>query len=761
MKKDIKYILILVIISLFFYNNIIFKFDEILNSSDIYDLSYPYFSFFNEYFSKGEIPLWNPYNFFGESFIGNAQTSMFYIFNYIFSQIFSTNYVFTFGIIFHTILSGTFMYFLCKNFNLSSKASLVSSILFMFNSFIANRFGHYMIFCAISYLPLIFLLFKKSLDKKSLYFSLLTGFFVGITFFVGHVQVTFYSILALFIFWLYNFFINKIYKNKKQILKYFFLIVIPLVFSVLISAAQFLPSLELSTLTLRNYITYEYASIYSMSIENYINMFLPNFFGNGASMPTWLKGLSYGEMSPYIGIFPLFLVLFAIYFKRKNKTVLFFSLLLLMSFIFSFGNYILFKIPILGSFRAYARILFISNFSISILAGFGFEFFISNIFKKNKALIFKLIKYFSIFIILFFILCSVIVLFKVYNQFNSMNINIESNSSSTFSKINYQGKSFSIIDSLIFSLKDLFYFILFYIASLTIIFTKLKNNNKYMAYVVILFIIFNLFFFNYGIIKTIPLDLLDTYNEINSYKDNLGLYRYFDTLDQGYSNIFNKYFNIRGNNPLAFYDSELFFSNNYDYKTYFNITTNYNDLFTYEKYDLMGVKYIFSDILINDPSLILLNETNKYFIYENINVLPRAFLLSNETKCNRTFKSSLNYIVKDDYLLNLSNYCLYPINISNYSINEVVLSLNTSNKGFVVLTDTYYPGWKVYINENETQIMKYSNIFRAVEINQNTEEILFSYEPESFKLGIFLSKFSLIFFAIVSSIKIINIYKRQ
>ncbi|MDD2678278.1 MAG: hypothetical protein PHG04_00540 [Candidatus Nanoarchaeia archaeon] len=763
MKKDAYYLLFLVIITIFFYNSIVFKFDEILDSPDVYDLSYPWLSFFNEYFLKSQIPLWNPYNFFGDSFVGNPQTSMFYMFNFIFSQVFNEKYIFTFGIIFHTLLSGISMYYLCKTFKLNSKSSFVSAILFMFNSFMVNRVGHYMLFCAMSYFPLIFLIFKKSLDEKSKYFSFLTGFFLGIVLLISVTQIFLYLMMALFAFWLFNFVAKKEYGSKSRILNYAVLMLIPVFFSVFISGAQFFPSLELSSHTLRSHMTYEYASTYSMSIEKYINIFSPNFFGNGKDMPFWLKGLSAVETAPYIGIFALFLAIFAIKFKNNNKNVLFFSLLLLLSFVFSFVNPFLFNLPFFGSFRAYARILIVSNFSISILAGFGFDFFLGKSFKKNKESICKTIKHFSFFIILFFALSSIIVLFRVYEQFNSMNINIEQDSSA-ISKISYDNKSFSIKDSLIFSLKDFFYFVLFYAGSIAIIFLKIKNKSKHVPLMAISFIIFNLFFFNYGGIKTAPLDSLESsnnFNEINSYKENLGLYRYFDTLDQGNSNMLDKYFNIRGNNPSRFYDSELFFSNNYDYGAYFNITTDYNDNLTYEKYDLMGVKYIFSDILIHDSSLELINETDKHFVYENTDVLPRAFLLSKEENCSKTFNSSLNYLIKEGCSLNLSNYCLQEANISNYSIHGVVLSLNAGIKGFVVLTDAYYAGWKASIDGIEAPIMKYSNIFRAVEVDENSKEIIFSYEPESFKFGSLLSVSSLIFFAIMSFFKIIGVYEKK
>ncbi|MDD5499593.1 MAG: hypothetical protein PHT91_01820, partial [Candidatus Nanoarchaeia archaeon] len=389
MKKDAYYLLFLVIITIFFYNSIVFKFDEILDSPDVYDLSYPWLSFFNEYFLKSQIPLWNPYNFFGDSFVGNPQTSMFYMFNFIFSQVFNEKYIFTFGIIFHTLLSGISMYYLCKTFKLNSKSSFVSAILFMFNSFMVNRVGHYMLFCAMSYFPLIFLIFKKSLDEKSKYFSFLTGFFLGIVLLISVTQIFLYLMMALFAFWLFNFVAKKEYGSKSRILNYAVLMLIPVFFSVFISGAQFFPSLELSSHTLRSHMTYEYASTYSMSIEKYINIFSPNFFGNGKDMPFWLKGLSAVETAPYIGIFALFLAIFAIKFKNNNKNVLFFSLLLLLSFVFSFVNPFLFNLPFFGSFRAYARILIVSNFSISILAGFGFDFFLGKSFKKNKESICK------------------------------------------------------------------------------------------------------------------------------------------------------------------------------------------------------------------------------------------------------------------------------------------------------------------------------------------------------------------------------------
>jgi uncharacterized membrane protein YfhO len=57
------------------------------------------------------------------------------------------------------------------------------------------------------------------------------------------------------------------------------------------------------------------------------------------------------------------------------------------------------------------------------------------------------------------------------------------------------------------------------------------------------------------------------------------------------------------------------------------------------------------------------------------------------------------------------------------------------NPGLVVLTDTYYPGWKAYLDGKKVDIKLTDHAFRGIVVPAGTHEIVYKYDPASFKLG--------------------------
>jgi uncharacterized membrane protein YfhO len=48
------------------------------------------------------------------------------------------------------------------------------------------------------------------------------------------------------------------------------------------------------------------------------------------------------------------------------------------------------------------------------------------------------------------------------------------------------------------------------------------------------------------------------------------------------------------------------------------------------------------------------------------------------------------------------------------------------------LADTYYPGWKVFVDSKEEEILLANHVYRAVVIPEGDHQILFEYDPDSF-----------------------------
>jgi hypothetical protein len=51
------------------------------------------------------------------------------------------------------------------------------------------------------------------------------------------------------------------------------------------------------------------------------------------------------------------------------------------------------------------------------------------------------------------------------------------------------------------------------------------------------------------------------------------------------------------------------------------------------------------------------------------------------------------------------------------------------------LSDTYYPGWKAFVDGKRTKIYRANYTFRALPLSAGTHRVEFVYDPLSFKLG--------------------------
>ncbi len=73
--------------------------------------------------------------------------------------------------------------------------------------------------------------------------------------------------------------------------------------------------------------------------------------------------------------------------------------------------------------------------------------------------------------------------------------------------------------------------------------------------------------------------------------------------------------------------------------------------------------------------------------------------------------------------------------IVSESNNRLYLQVMAAENGLLVLSDTYYPGWKALVNGRETKIYRADYAFKAIPLNAGTHQVEFVYDPMSFKLG--------------------------
>ncbi len=90
------------------------------------------------------------------------------------------------------------------------------------------------------------------------------------------------------------------------------------------------------------------------------------------------------------------------------------------------------------------------------------------------------------------------------------------------------------------------------------------------------------------------------------------------------------------------------------------------------------------------------------------------------------------------------------VKILSYTPSRVEISVETSVSGFLVLTDSYYPGWRARVNGKPVKIYRTDDLFRGVVVPAGTSTILFSFLPTHFYLALFISMFTFAFLMILA-----------
>ena len=740
---------------------------------------YPWRFFAESMFAEGQLPLWIPNAFSGAPFVANMQTAIFYPLNAAIFAVFPTTLALGYSFFFHIFLAGLFMYLFLRYIKLDRFCAFLSSIIFMYSGFlIAHTYaGHYSIITSVCWLPLTLLLFEMALRKKSLFYGLLIGIPIGLQLLAGHAQISFYSLIVVGLYFLFrSFLFVKESKDYKRVSKLLLILALALGVGISLAAIQLLPSFELSQhVTRAGGASYEFVTSYSFPPHNLITTILPNFYGNpveGSYLNVW----NYWELCLYIGILALILISFAIYFKRKNKYVLFFTGLAILSLLLAMGKntslyWILWKfVPGFDMFRVPARFLFLFTFSASILAGFGFSFLRGKLSVQEREKLWKFIKILiGINILLVFIIGTTYIARDQIIYF-AKNIILQSYQVSDHSILSIE--TLQKIDLVYASIINGLLILLALVIGSIIILTfrikkikplKLKNLNikpeNIFKIAVILFILSNLWFYNNSFIIT--KNSQEIYSEpdyIVFLKDNSEGFRYYDADE----NILDNFQIIYGIHHINGYDPLML--TNYD--QVFTSIHNLSDNQHHPILNLLNVKYILTSTQLNNSGFKLVFDNNDTYIYENEQVLPRAFVIynvtvSSEAEILQTLKTdSFNPI---DALLTDKNIDttthngtgFESVEITKYSPNEIILKTNLAQPGFLVLSEVFYPEWNVYVDGKQQEIYPAYRALRAISLDAGSHVVKFSYDPSSLMMGFYITLFAIIFIAIIIGIKLI------
>jgi len=165
---------------------------------------------------------------------------------------------------------------------------------------------------------------------------------------------------------------------------------------------------------------------------------------------------------------------------------------------------------------------------------------------------------------------------------------------------------------------------------------------------------------------------------------------------------------------------------------------------------LLGVRYLLTTQPITHPAWTLVYD-QEVKVYRNERAFPRAFVVHSAQVVPTAqihpnlaaFDLQRTVLLADEkasapYALGCADCspASQPL-ILSYRPNEVVISATLELPGWLVLTDSFFPGWRAYDNEREIPILRADGLFRAVRLEAGPHRIRFRYSPMSVRLGFY------------------------
>ncbi len=765
MKKIAFPVLLLILSTLFFYD--LFNERFILTERDLAPYFIPQRYFWVESIKDGDFPLWNPYQFMGHPFFANPQNAILYPLNFLFF-IFPFDIAFNLIIIFHFFLGGLFIYLLLRELNVSQIGSIISGLIFMLSGYLLSVHSLLTNLLSVIWTPIIIMFFIRAIKDPGIKNEIFVAIFMTISFLGGGVEIVYGNVFVIIII---SFFSFESLKPKIFLIRARSLLFIFLIFFML-SSIQLIPFIELWIHSIRGKgISFEEATIWSFSPKDFLLFFLPDAYGYFVDIKKywmtqcWLKTL-------YTGGLPFILsLLFFISPNSKYQNRNIYISLMIFSLFLSLGKhnplyrFVFEHIPFFNGIRYPVKFLYIFILCISITAGLGFDKLneISNSGNRQK------IKRLFLFLT---ILSGAILLGFVLGH-KGLEVFLR-NRGIDFPDFNH-------ISVNLFHIKRFFFY-------LTIFFLIIRLGLEYgwktwIRGILILFLIGDLFgnmgfygrektedYFRKTKIFEIVLKEKGMFRVFSTPKTIsldtpvlIGNGNPFDLIKEKHLPSFNLLYRIHG-----VWGVDVIRLKRVDelYKLWtFSPSIGENNII-----DLVGARYIISINPINENKhfeLIyarleglygnkddLLKEST-IKLYKNLNALPRAWLVNKFevmdpkeillTLFNKEFRPEETVLLEEKPLLSIEEGGSGKVKLIYEKNNRLKLRIETDKNRILVLSDTYFPGWKVLIDGNREKILRADYNFRAVSIKAGVHDVEFIYDPFSFKAGIILT-FSGIFF---------------
>lgn len=719
-QNDLLAILLFFLITILFFARFLTG-DLIIAFKDLSRYFYPLRWLMVAQVKAGHLPLWNPYIFCGFPLLATLQVCFFYPLTAIY-YLLPFNLAFNWYIILHYFLAACFMYAMLKHFKLGWSASFFGGFIFAFSGYLLSVSNMNTSLSSVIWLPLLVMVWDRIVRADgSQRLNVAASAVLLALMFLGGEPTIFYVT-----FWFLFFYTLVFAQNKlKSCARLFGAALL----SLGLIAIQLIPFLELARLSDRVVRTgFEVVSFRSFPPRELMNFIFPYFFGNPAQFGGFtetLLGKTYQDwlITPYLGVLPLILTLFA----GRNKLTIFLWSAAGAALLLAFGGYspfyrlIYFTVPGFSLIRYPVKYLFLVTFCLTFLSALGFERLVSEQGEKRLLRIFApLTLPLSIF--------SLFCFFFSNNIISSISKTYPANIPPVFFEI-----LAGIIKFNLLSIYNLTFYLLAFCLLLAAVYWQ-RLSRPVFAAALILLSGADLLASGAPIMVPAPAQVFSFVppNYAFLLKDK-GLNRFFYTPEIADANrviagenyavaLFNAKDNLAADWPVPY---QLFDFAGYESIEPYKFSQFYRQAFrsgrlkkNYKYLRLFNVKYVVAGEPLPLAGLKLLRHKYSYgrnvYLYEDAKVLPRAYLLNAG---------------------NEPDFKIGQVTFEDYRPGFMRLNVSAARPARLFLSEANYPGWRAFVDSRRTKILVANDFFQAIDLPAGRHEVKFVYEPLSLKIG--------------------------
>ena len=723
-----------------------------------------------ESFRVGEFGLWNRHFAQGFPELASFQTGVFYPPHWVLLVLpffVSIRVLF----VFHFLVAGLGSYKLLRRWYYSRDLAIVGALLFSLGGImvsLTNLLNH---FQSAVWLPWLFLSWERLLVSQRWRSFVVFTLIAATQFLAGSPEIAALSMVLLFI---KSMSVSKA-ESKASLCRIIGFLIAGNMLMLSLTMVQLLPTVELILQSRRGHsVPASESFMWSLEPMSLFNLFLPDsevdrsigigivyFFGR--KVPLFL--------TIYLGLISLYgIALWAYYSPRREKLIL--SFLALISLALAMGNnallypFLFYYLPFLSAIRFPEKFFFAVNALLILMTMSGLRSFLTDDSKRIRVAI-----------VILGAICLIWTGLYTYLNFHS-DILSELIAASYGGVALPKGTSHLTVGVLTNLQRQVF--LSFGILSLLVL-TKTGNIGRSLFSVLIIALVgvdltwaHRTYLFPLSPTKLLASPSI--IDPVQTQKTRLFYYpsgndlhpAYFTvrgqpTFEQAVALSFQNYLPNVGTLSGIDYFQEIDALGRRGYSEFLRVA---NGLPLERQIKLLGtfnVKYLVSFHDLPEKNIRLVHRFPQYFswLYELNSVVPRAYLVNKysvETDAfsvlRRLSDSGLDPL--HEVVLN-TKISLTPspafsgnVEIQRYENSAVTIATAANSESLLVLTDSFYPGWKAYVDGIDTAILRANHFYRAVRIPRGEHEVVFRYEPQSFRIGAMISLATLLLMILTS-----------